>query len=44
MKRVELIQIKVTQEEKKKIEKLAKKEGLTISSYMRHKSLIEKEG
>lgn len=44
MKRVENIQIKVTPEEKKKIERLAKKEGLNVSAFIRHKCLIEKEG
>ena len=43
MKRVENIQIKVTLEEKKQFKKLAQKERLTISDFIRHKCLVEKE-
>lgn len=43
MKKVETIQFKVTADEKKQIKKLAKKELLTMSDYIRRKCLI-KEG
>lgn len=39
MKRAENIIFKVTKEEKNKIINLAKKEGLTLSSYIRQKIL-----
>lgn len=42
MKRVENIQIKVTLEEKKEFQKLAKKEKLNVSDFIRHKCLVER--
>lgn len=42
MKRIENIQIKVTAEEKKEFKKLAKRERLTLSDFIRHKCLVER--
>ena len=41
MKREQLIQIKVTAEEKKQFKNLAKKEKLNVSDFIRHKCLVE---
>lgn len=43
MKRVENIQIKVTTEEKKKIQSNAKKVGLDVSGFIRYKCLEKGE-
>ncbi len=43
MKRIENIQIKVTAEEKRQFKKLAQKERLNVSDFIRHKCLVRKE-
>lgn len=43
MNRTQNIQIKVTPKEKQEFKKLAKKERLNVSDYIRHKCLVKGE-